>query len=88
MQNFLKLILTYGIHFLFIILEFFCIYLIVNYNKPQKAIWINSTNLVATNLNKRIDKVESYLKLEEVNDSLIQENARLLQQFIKIDEKI
>jgi rod shape-determining protein MreC len=88
MQNFLKLLIAYGVHFLFIILEIFCIYLIVNYNKPQKAIWLNSTNIFATKINNRVDKAVSYIKLEDVNDSLINENARLLQRFIKLDEKL
>ena len=85
MQNFIALIVKYGIHILFISLEIICFYLIISNNASQKSIWQNSTSLFADYLERRVDKVNNYIHLEEANDSLIAENASLLQRLIKAD---
>ncbi|HPK08698.1 MAG TPA: rod shape-determining protein MreC [Saprospiraceae bacterium] len=87
MHNFLSLILKYGHHVTFVILEVLCFYLIITFNQTQKLIWYNSTSLLSSAVNNRIDKVNGYLQLESLNDSLINENAKLLQRFIQLDEK-
>lgn len=82
MKNVIYLLLKYSAHFLFIILEVVCFYLIINYNQTQKDIFLNSTNVFATQLNNRIDRAQEYLRLEEVNDSLQLQNGKLIKQFI------
>lgn len=82
MGNVINLLLRYGVHVLFIVLQITCFHLIVNYNNGQREIFINSTNLLTRSLNSRVDRIENYLKLGEVNDSLQTQNAALLKQLI------
>lgn len=82
MKNVIYLLVKFGIHFLFIGLEVICFYLIIKYNQTQKEIFINSTNVFATKINTRADRLEEYLRLEEVNDSLQIQNATLIKKFI------
>lgn len=82
MRNALYILVKYGYHLLFIAIEFLCMYLIVNYNPTQKGIFINSTNLLVKNINSRVDKINGYLNLQRVNDSLHIQNARLFQVLI------
>ncbi len=82
MQNILQLFARYGSHILFLGLEILCFVLIVNYNKTQKDIYLNSINLLNGKLTERVDKTRDYLKLQEINDSLSQENARLIERLI------
>jgi rod shape-determining protein MreC len=82
MQNILQLFARYGSHFLFLGLEIFCFVLIVNFNKTQKEIYLNSINLLNGKLTERVDKTRDYLRLQEINDSLTAENSRLIQRLI------
>lgn len=82
MRNILLLFARYGAHILFVGIEIFCFFLIVNYNQTQKDIYLNSIGLFNGNINQRMDKFRDYLYLQEVNDSLINENAKLLEQII------
>lgn len=85
MKGALELLLKFGYHLLFIALQFICFYIIINYNKEQKSIFINSTNLLSSSVNKRVDKFNKYLRLQQENDSLQRQNARLIQKFISYD---
>ena len=83
MQNILALLARFGTHIVFILLELLCFYLIVNYNKSQKSIFLNSTSLYANRINSKYDQMNNYLALQRVNDSLLNENRFLLQQIIE-----
>jgi rod shape-determining protein MreC len=52
----------------------------VKYNSFQRATFINSTNTVTAGLYTRVNELNSYLSLKEVNDSLARENAALRNQ--------
>lgn len=82
MKNVLYLLMKYGTHFLFLLLEVVCFYLVINYNQTQKDIFINSTNIIATKLNSRVDRFQEYLRLEKINDSLQIQNGILIKKFI------
>jgi rod shape-determining protein MreC len=86
MQNFLALVIRYGVHLLFVVLEVICFFLIIRNNDEQRAIWNHSINSFTTLINRRADKIFQYSKLEEVNDSLLSENAQLLQRIIASDQ--
>jgi rod shape-determining protein MreC len=85
MKKALELLLQFGYHLLFLALQFICFYIIINYNKEQQSIFINSTSLLATSINSRVDKLEKYMLLQQENDSLQQQNARLIKKFIDYD---
>lgn len=82
MGNVLLLLVRFGYHLLFFVLEGISIYLIINYNQSQNEIFVNSTNLLASGVNERVDAVVKFSNLQKTNDQLQQENARLLERFI------
>ena len=66
-------------------MQFLCFFIIINYNKEQKSIFLNSSNIVTSKINNQVDKFEQYLSLSRENDSLQQQNARLIKKFIDYD---
>lgn len=82
MQELLALIIRFGNHLAFIVLEVLCFYLIVSYNDIQRSIFINSAALYTSKVKAKSDEIANYSKLEEVNDSLLLENKRLLETII------
>ena len=82
MQNILQLFARYGSHILFLGLEVFCFILIINFNKTQRDIYVNSINLLNGTLNQKLDNTRDFLYLKEINDSLNFENAQLIQRII------
>ncbi|MFZ1751470.1 MAG: rod shape-determining protein MreC [Saprospiraceae bacterium] len=85
MYNVIQLFVKYGSHILFIILEVVCFTLIVNYNKDQKDIFLNSSNLYAAKISEQRSKIVRYSHLKIENDSLMRENATLIENLIKIE---
>lgn len=85
MYNVIQLLSKFGAHILFIVLEIVCFLLIVNYNKTQKEIFLNSSNVYAAKLAKQAAKVSNYNNLQNQNDSLMHENATLIENLILID---
>ena len=77
MRNLLLLIIRYSAFILFLVLEFIAFSLVVRYNKSQKEIWMHSSNLLAGKLYERVEEVEDFIKLNEINDSLLDANAKL-----------
>ena len=82
MQNILLLFARFGTHITFLFFTAISFLLIVNYNKTQKAIFINSSNYYANKLDSRTSRWQNYLSLQEVNDSLANHNAELMEHFI------
>jgi rod shape-determining protein MreC len=85
MKNALALLWQFGYHLLFIAMQFVCFYIIINYNKEQKIIFLNSTNILTSKINEQVDKVTNYLNLSVENDTLKKQNARLIKKFIDYD---
>ena len=82
MRNLIILLFRYSAVIVFLLLEFISFYLIINYNKSQNEIWAHSSNIFTGNVNKRVQKVEDFVTLQTRNDSLLTENANLLQSII------
>jgi rod shape-determining protein MreC len=85
MKNAIELLLRFGYHLLFVAMQFLCFYIIINYNKEQKSIFLNSTGIVISKINSKVDEINQYLKLDLENDSLQMQNARLIKKFIDYD---
>ncbi|RYE18098.1 MAG: rod shape-determining protein MreC [Sphingobacteriales bacterium] len=77
MRHLLIFITKYSAFFLFLIFEGFALYIFINYNDFQKASFINTSNDVTGNLYQKVNDVDDYLRLKEVNDRLARENAQL-----------
>jgi len=82
MRNLLYLIFRYSAFLVFILLEVVAFYLIISYNKSQGEIWAHSGNLLTGSINKRIQGVEDFVTLRDLNDSLFRENAKLLETIL------
>lgn len=82
MRNLLILIAKHGSTITFLLLELICFYILINYNQSQKEIWSHSANLFSGSVNERVQNTSDYFTLESVNDSLLVENAKLLQTII------
>ena len=78
MKNILLIFIKYGTHLLFIAFQIICFTLIVNSNKVHGDIYQNTKSIFFENFNNNIDQLSDYLKLDEQNDSLVRENAKLM----------
>jgi len=87
MQNIIRLFAKYGSHITFILLQAICLYLVVNYNQGQRAIFLNSSKLYNTKLTSKVGQWHRYLSLDKVNDSLALHNATLLELYINRGEQ-
>ncbi len=79
MRNLLQFIYRYHAFFLFLLLEIFSIVLIYRNNHYQQTGFINSTNTISSGIYNRYNAFISYLHLRSDNDSLLRENAYLMQ---------
>lgn len=78
MRNLLLLFLRNGGFITFLLLEIFCMFLVIRYNRTQRDVYINSSNLLSASIYKWQNSATKFLTLSAVTDSLINENARLL----------
>lgn len=85
MYNVIQLFAKYGSHILFVVLELICFSLIINYNKTQKDIFLNSSNVMAAKIVEQQNKVAHFANLKNQNDSLMIENANLIENLISIE---
>lgn len=67
----------YRAFFIFLFLEFVCIWLIVSSNHYQRAQFFNSSGSLVANLNSFSFDISEYFSLRETNYELAEENAEL-----------
>jgi rod shape-determining protein MreC len=77
MRNLVLFIWKHYFFFLFLLLEGFCIYLVVQNNYYQRASFINSSNGLSANILQTSTNVEQYFYLKNENENLAKENAEL-----------
>ncbi len=75
MRNLFILLWKYNNFILFLLIEVFCSYLIVQNNNFQHASFVNSSNKVAANVHGVVSDITDYLNLRSINDALSRENA-------------
>ncbi len=88
MRNLIFLFVKHGGTVTFVLMELLCLYLVVETNTEQGAIYTNSFSVISSAINNRATKAKEHFYMSEVADSLARENAALLQerdnaQFIK-----
>lgn len=76
-MNFLS---RYGNFLLFLVLEFYALYMVARYNKKQNEIYQSSANLVSGFVYENASTVRNYFSMQAVADSLARENAELRTQ--------
>lgn len=77
MRNLFILLWKYNFFILFLLIEFFCAYLVVQNNNFQRASFINSTNKVAAGIQSVVSEITEYIRLRATNDALARQNAGL-----------
>ncbi len=82
MRNLLDFLYRYRTFWLFIVLEVFCAWLIIQYNNRYNASFLNSSNALAANISQAAQNTENYFKLAEINRQLLEENERLRDSII------
>lgn len=77
MQNLIQLFFRYGGVLLFLLLEGLSLYLVVQYNEPQRKVWVSTVNNFTGGLNSFTETASDFFWLQQINDSLALENAQL-----------
>lgn len=77
MRNIFPFIRRYFNFLLFLCLQVFCIFLIVQYSTYHQAMFGNTANKLTGSVNKQYDRVQYYFQLKKTNDSLVKANERL-----------
>lgn len=80
MRNLIQFFVRFHAFFIFLVLEAICMFLVIRNHNYQRTATINATNAVTGGIFKTYSNFTDYLHLKEINDSLQQENARLLAQ--------
>ena len=79
-MSILRIFFNNGSFFTFLALEILCLYLIVSFNEPQQAIAAETWSVRTGSVRDAWSGVQDYLDLEEANNDLKRENARLRAQ--------
>jgi rod shape-determining protein MreC len=88
MQNLFAFFYRYAFIFLFLVLEFISVRLVIRRNENQRAIFLNSSNIISGQLFDRMDRIKKYFGLGKVNESLAKENAALRSQIANIKAEL
>lgn len=84
-MSFLLLIIQrYGHVALFVLCEIIAFTLILNFNQKQKEIFLHSSSLFSGSVLKKTAQLGDYISLQQSNDDLLKENARLLEEIISM----
>ena len=69
---------------LFLFFEIIALVLVVNFNQKQKDIFLHSTSIFSGSILKKSAQLGDYLSLQQSNNDLLAENARLLTEIINM----
>ena len=87
MNGFFQRFIRLGGLLTFVVLEIICFFLIVRYNHSQQAVFENTVDLYASKLQKKRADLAEYLELRRINDSLMAENALLIQRLSALESR-
>ncbi len=77
MERLFKFLFEYRAFFTFLLLESFCIWMVVENNQYQSTTYFNTSNRIAANIISTSQQVRDYFALGEINTNLANENASL-----------
>lgn len=80
MRNIFLFIRRYFNFLFFLLLQVYCIYLIINYNTYHQAVGSAYMNEITGSVNKQYNKVDNFLQLNKSNEALKKENEWLRNQ--------
>ena len=82
MFSLLALINRHAHLILFLFFEIVSFFLIVNFNQKQRDIFIHSSSLFSGTILSASSRINQYFELEDINQRLLQENARMQREII------
>ncbi len=88
MGRLLLFLFRYRAFFVFLALEFFSAWLIIQNNRYQAALYFNSSNSWVASINGFSKEVRDYFALGEINTSLSDENATLRNQLEQQQQRL
>lgn len=77
MERLFKFVYKYRAFFTFILLELFCVWLVVENNQYQSTRYFNSSNQIAASIISTSQGIKEYFSLRDINKELASENASL-----------
>ncbi|MBS1950506.1 MAG: Rod shape-determining protein MreC [Cytophagales bacterium] len=77
MERLLNFVYTYRAFFTFLLLELFCIWLVVKNNQYQSAAYFNTSNAFFARIHTTSQNIRDYFALTSINALLAQENNQL-----------
>ncbi|HCW06024.1 MAG TPA: rod shape-determining protein MreC, partial [Cytophagales bacterium] len=80
MERLFNFIYTYRAFFTFFLLEFSCVWLIIENNQYQSTKYFNTSNRFVANINSVAQSMREYISLRDINSSIAEENASLHNQ--------
>ena len=80
MLSIINFVVRYSGVILFVVLEFFSMYIAVQYNKKQQEIYTSSANVISGRMYQQYDRLARYWRLQSISDSLATDNAKIYAQ--------
>ena len=80
MRNLIFFLYKYYTFILFFFLEMLSLVILYQYNNYQRASFLNYTGGIASGFYESVNNTTNYFSLRRINDSLMNENARLRAQ--------
>lgn len=77
MQNLIRFLIKHHFFILFIFVEAFALFLLINNNNYQQTKFVDFTRAFSGAFYNQVDKIDDYLTLKKKNQRLIEENTRL-----------
>lgn len=77
MERLFKFLFEYRAFFIFLLLESFCIWMVIENNQYQSTSYFNTSNRIAANIISTSQQVRDYFALGEINSDLANENSIL-----------
>ena len=88
MRNLLEFLSKYNHWFVFILLEIISAVLLFGYNSYQNSVLFSSANALAGNVYAVSAQVQSFFRLNEVNQALTAHNVALQRQVEELEERV
>ncbi len=88
MLRLFQFIVRYQASLFFVALEILCSWLIIRNNRYQSAAFFNSSNRIAGSIHNLNYNITSYFDLKQVNNELVNENARLHDQVTVLQDQL
>src|SRR5579871_5050511 len=88
MERLLNFVYAYRAFFTFLLLELFCVWLLIENNRYQGAKYFNSSNRTVARMNETAQNIREYFALDDINKSLAQENSTLRKRLEQREQAI